>query len=186
MQSAFPLEVRAFSEPLELQLQCSNLPKLIILSGGADNKDVIANLFKYLSEITPKIPIIVLAYNHDAEIAKVAFSYGAKGYIPVALDFEIAVEAVRFVLAGGTYVPIEYLLMKTPPGALPSEALPGSGGVTARELEVVRAIQRGKSNKVIAYELSMREGTVKVHVRRIMKKLNAKIARTWQSNPNPS
>jgi DNA-binding NarL/FixJ family response regulator len=39
---------------------------------------------------------------------------------------------------------------------------------------VVRAIQKGKSNKIIAYELNMCESTVKVHVRRIMKKLNAK------------
>ena len=49
-----------------------------------------------------------------------------------------------------------------------------SGGVTARELAVVRAIQHGKSNKVIAYELGMCESTVKVHVRRVMKKLKAK------------
>jgi len=52
--------------------------------------------------------------------------------------------------------------------------LPASGVVTPRELEVVRAIQRGSSNKVIAYELGMCESTVKVHVRRVMKKLKAK------------
>ena len=46
--------------------------------------------------------------------------------------------------------------------------------VTPRELAVIRAIRNGKSNKVIAYELGMCESTVKVHVRRIMKKLNAK------------
>jgi DNA-binding NarL/FixJ family response regulator len=58
------------------------------------------------------------------------------------------------------------------PGAAPFP--PTSGLVTARELAVVRAIQKGKSNKVIAYELNMCESTVKVHVRRIMKKLTAK------------
>jgi DNA-binding CsgD family transcriptional regulator len=42
------------------------------------------------------------------------------------------------------------------------------------ELAVVRAIQQGKSNKVITYHLNMRESTVKVHVRNIIKKLKAK------------
>ncbi|MBV8797547.1 MAG: response regulator transcription factor, partial [Hyphomicrobiales bacterium] len=49
-----------------------------------------------------------------------------------------------------------------------------SGGVTAREAAVIRAIQQGKPNKVIAYELNMCESTVKVHVRNLMKKMKAK------------
>jgi DNA-binding NarL/FixJ family response regulator len=48
------------------------------------------------------------------------------------------------------------------------------GLVTARELTVIRAIQQGKSNKIIAHELNMCESTVKVHVRNVMKKLKAK------------
>ena len=40
-------------------------------------------------------------------------------------------------------------------------------------MAVIRALQQGKSNKVIAYELNMCESTVKVHVRNIMKKLHA-------------
>jgi len=45
---------------------------------------------------------------------------------------------------------------------------------TARQAAVVEALRRGKANKVIAYELNMRESTVKVHVRNIMKKLKAR------------
>ena len=44
---------------------------------------------------------------------------------------------------------------------------------TARQAAVVEALQRNKANKIIAYELKMRESTVKVHVRNIMKKLHA-------------
>ena len=43
-----------------------------------------------------------------------------------------------------------------------------------RETEVLRLLARGKANKQIAYELNMREGTVKVHIRNIMRKLKAK------------
>src|SRR5271163_1511307 len=172
MQSALPLHVQTFSEVEELQR--NQLPSLILICEIEDNRDSAANVFKLLSQIAPRIPVIVLAYNNDAEIAKAAIGHGVKGYIPVTLGFDIAIEAVRFVLAGGTYVPIDYVLTRSWPGNLPRESLPASGAVTARELAVVRAIQQGRSNKVIAYELGMCEGTVKVHVRRIMKKLNAK------------
>ena len=172
VQSAFPLHIQTFSEAVELQR--GQLPNLILISEIGDNRDSGANVFKLLSQIAPRIPVIVLAYNNDAEMAKAAIGHGVKGYIPVTLGFDIAVEAVRFVLAGGTYVPIDYVLMRSWPGDPPRESLPTSGAVTDRELAVVRAIQHGKSNKVIAYELGMCESTVKVHVRRIMKKLKAK------------
>ena len=115
----------------------------------------------------------MLAYNNDPELVRTAIWHGVKGYIPVTMGFEITIEAVRFVLAGGTYVPMDCLLGRDWSGEAAQPA-PISDLVTARELAVVRAIQKGKSNKVIAYELDMCESTVKVHVRRIMKKLKAK------------
>jgi DNA-binding NarL/FixJ family response regulator len=45
---------------------------------------------------------------------------------------------------------------------------------TTRQLAVIAALRKGKANKIIAYELNMRESTVKVHVRNIMKKLKAR------------
>jgi DNA-binding NarL/FixJ family response regulator len=44
---------------------------------------------------------------------------------------------------------------------------------TERQEEVVQALRRGKANKIIAHELNLRESTVKVHIRNIMKKLKA-------------
>ena len=58
--------------------------------------------------------------------------------------------------------------------ALAPPAPRASGGVTPREVAVIRALQQGKPNKVIAYELNMCESTVKVHVRNLMKKMKAK------------
>ena len=174
MQSALPLQIRTFSQAIELQRIADQTPKLILLSALDDNNEPSESVFKLLSQIAPSIPIIVLAYKNDTKTAKAAISYGAKGYIPVTSGFEITIEAVRFVLAGGIYVPVDYLFMTTWAGDQPSNPPPGSGPVTARELAVVRAIQLGKSNKVIAYELGMCEGTVKVHLRRIMKKIKAR------------
>ena len=123
-----------------MQHKCHNLPNLILLSAIEESKEASANHFKILSQIAPGIPIIVLACNNDAQMAKAAIRHGAKGYIPVTLGFDIAVEAVRFVLAGGTYVPIDCLLTRSWRENLPSEAAPASGALTARELAVVRAI----------------------------------------------
>jgi DNA-binding NarL/FixJ family response regulator len=173
VQSAFPLPVHTYSTAIELEQQhLLTSPQLIIFSWAEDSKLANTNPLKVLSELAPRIPVIVLAYNNDAELARTAICHGAKGYIPVTMGFEIAIEAVRFVLAGGTYVPMDCLLARDPPGDAPSQ--PTTGLVTGRELAVIRAIQKGKSNKIIAYELNMCESTVKVHVRNIMKKLNAK------------
>jgi DNA-binding NarL/FixJ family response regulator len=49
-----------------------------------------------------------------------------------------------------------------------------SGGLTARELTVVRGIRHGKSTKVIAYELNVAESTVKAHMHNVLRKLSAK------------
>ena len=46
-------------------------------------------------------------------------------------------------------------------------------GLSSREKDVLEGLVAGKANKIIAYELNMRESTVKVHVRNIMKKLHA-------------
>ena len=113
VQSAFPLPVLTYSTAIELEQQhLLTSPKLIIFSWAEDNREASTNALKVLSELAPRIPVIVLAYNNDAELARTAICHGAKGYIPVTMGFEIAIEAMRFVLAGGTYVPMDYLLAR--------------------------------------------------------------------------
>lgn len=64
-----------------------------------------------------------------------------------------------------------------PPAALvvpaPAPAAASLPGFTPREAQVIEALQRGRSNKVIAGDLNLSENTVKVHVRHIMRKLKA-------------
>jgi DNA-binding NarL/FixJ family response regulator len=174
MQSAFSLPVVTCSTLAELELKLKDASAaIVILSWMEASNEANANALNALSELVPRAPVIVLADKSDADMARTAIRHGAKGYIPCTLGFNIAVEAVRFVLAGGTYVPIDCVLA-TGPGVLASPASRPSGGVTAREVAVIRALQQGKSNKVIAYELNMCESTVKVHVRNLMKKMKAK------------
>ena len=174
MQSAFSLPILTCStlSELELGLKAASAA-IVIVSWMEGGNEVNTSVLNALSELVPNVPVVVLAQTNDADLARTAIRHGAKGYIPSTLGFDITVEAVRFVLAGGTYVPMDCVLA-TGSSALSSAVPRPSGGVTAREAAVIRALQQGKSNKVIAYELNMCESTVKVHVRNLMKKMKAK------------
>jgi DNA-binding NarL/FixJ family response regulator len=183
MQRALSSPVVTYSTPSELEGATST--KLVVLSLMDGSQEACAGALLGLTEHIPGVPVIVLASTNDVGLARTAISHGAKGYIPCAMGFEIALEAMRFVLAGGSYAPVDCLLASpvqgqasetlrgqpSPPSSKVSEPL---CDLTPRERKVVRAIQRGKPNKIIAYELNMCESTVKVHVRNVMKKWKAK------------
>jgi DNA-binding NarL/FixJ family response regulator len=172
---ALPLPIFTYSTVFELEQQHSPAsPEIVIVSLTEAGSEAVVNILTKLSELFPGIPVIVLADKTDPELALTAIRHGARGYIPFTLRFDIAVEAVRFVLAGGTYVPMDCVLATGGSGIAAAQPSPSAEAVTSRELAVVRAIQQGKSNKVIAYHLNMCESTVKVHVRNIMKKFKAK------------
>ena len=174
MQSAFSLPILTCSTLSELELGLEAAPAaIVIVSWMEASNEANTNVLNALSELVPNVPVVVLAQTNDVDLARTAIRHGAKGYIPSTLGFDITIEAVRFVLAGGTYVPMD-CVFATGPSTLASPVPRPSGGVTAREVAVVRALQQGKSNKVIAYELNMCESTVKVHVRNLMKKMKAK------------
>ena len=147
--------------------------RLVIISLDETDAQESAKALSIISNLAPSLPTIVLSSKYNLGLMRAVMGRGAKGYIPMTMGFEIAVEAVRFVLAGGTYVPVQCLLSSIPSADAPSRPT-AAGAITSRELAVVRAIHQGKPNKIIAYELNMCESTVKVHVRHIMKKLRAK------------
>jgi DNA-binding NarL/FixJ family response regulator len=174
MQSAFSLPILTCSTLSELELGLKTASAAIVIVSLMEASDEVnIDVLNALSELVPDVPVVVLAQKNDVHLVRTAIRHGAKGYIPCTLGFDIAVEAMRFVLAGGTYVPMECVLA-TGPSVQASPVPRPSGGVTAREVAVIRALQQGKSNKVIAYELNMCESTVKVHVRNLMKKMKAK------------
>src|ERR1700748_299259 len=84
-----------------------SLPIVTWMEGGNEANTSVLNA---LSELVPNVPVVVLAQTNDADLARTAIRHGAKGYIPSTLGFDITVEAVRFVLAGGTYVPMDCVL----------------------------------------------------------------------------
>jgi DNA-binding NarL/FixJ family response regulator len=128
-----------------------------------------------LKKLASMVPTVLLSEAEDAEQILSALECGIRGYIPTSVTIDVAVEAMRLVRAGGTYIPASSLMSWRKAS---TEALPLADGqidgFTTRQAVVLKALRQGKANKRIAYELNMREGTVKVHVRNIMKKLKAR------------
>ena len=128
-----------------------------------------------LKQAQNQVPTIILNDLDEPDEVIGALNGGARGYIPTSVPLQVAIEAMRLVKAGGVFVPASSLVaMRQTKPANSSEQATKTGPFTARQSAVVDALCRGKANKVIAYELDMRESTVKVHVRNIMKKLKAK------------
>jgi DNA-binding NarL/FixJ family response regulator len=85
----------------------------------------------------------------------------------------LTIEVIRLVRAGGTFAPVNIPLMRQASEQARDHLDPPSNQFTPRQLLVLEHLQRGSANKIIAHELALSEGTVKVHVRNIMKKLRA-------------
>jgi DNA-binding NarL/FixJ family response regulator len=110
-------------------------------------------------------PVAILSGHASREIADAALKAGAQGFIPKTLSARSLLSAARFMAAGETYVPVEFL--QQPEGSR-------GGPLTRRELEVLRGICEGKANKEIARDLDLQEVTVKLHVKTLSRKLEAR------------
>ncbi|MBE7184195.1 MAG: response regulator transcription factor [Methylobacterium mesophilicum] len=174
----FKLKILHYSSMEEWKLDKDFNPPLsaILLNIGGRKVSEAATeneIRKVSAEFAP-VPVILLADTDDLAQILTALEYGARGYIPSSVGVEVCIEAIGLAMAGGTFVPASsvFAMRKLiPNGGEPARPL--SGMFTLRQAEVVEALRRGKANKIIAYELNLRESTVKVHIRNIMKKLKA-------------
>ena len=135
-----------------------------------------ADTLSRLVEALPATPIAVLADDEDLEAIMGALRAGARGYLPTNLRPAVVGEAVRLICAGETYAPTATLLRELEPArsaAEPQRVATVTCHFSSRQLQIIECLHRGIPNKCIAYELAMSQGTVKVHIRNIMKKLGA-------------
>ena len=122
----------------------------------------------------PTVPLVVLSDTDDereAEASRKMLESGANGFIPTRTSSVfITVGAIRLVKDGGALEPFE---QRRPARRPDTHGVERPSRLTAREMAVLGLLQRGKANKIIAHELSMSENTVKIHVRNIMRKMDA-------------
>jgi len=102
------------------------------------------------------------------EIAEKALDAGAAGFVPKTLPAKSMINAVRFMAMGEQYAPIDFMTAvdETPINPLAEKLSP-------RELQVLKGLTEGKSNKEIASDLDLQEPTVKLHVKTLYRKVGA-------------
>lgn len=119
-----------------------------------------------LREAAPTLPCVVASGQEDPATIRSVLAAGAAGFIPKSERAEVLLSALRLVLAGGTYVPPR--LLQAPLSA------PSASVLTPRQLDVLRCLMQGEPNKVIARQLGLTEGTVKIHIAAILRVLQAR------------
>jgi DNA-binding NarL/FixJ family response regulator len=160
------VEASNHAEALAL-VACEPLPDLMLMDlhmPGANGLDGV----REMRQRAPQVPLAVVSADDDPAAVRALLSLGVAGFIPKTDSPGVIASAVRLILAGGVYAP---------PGLVGAAAAPNgaeASGLTGRQMDVVRLLARGLSNKAIARELGVSEGTVKVHLLAVFRALDVR------------
>jgi two-component system nitrate/nitrite response regulator NarL len=111
--------------------------------------------------------VALMSGEANKQIAEDALEAGAAGFIPKSLPAKSLVNAIKFMAMGEQYAPIDFMtaIEKTP-------ANPLADKLTERELQMLKGLTEGKSNKQIARDLEIQEPTVKLHMKTLYRKMD--------------
>ena len=122
----------------------------------------------------PVVPLIVVSGLDGAREVHAVLSAGASGYIPKSAGAQVMIQAIKLVLAGGQYLPPQLMQAFADSASDPAAKVSTSGPeateparlelLSPRQKEVFALLAKGLSNKMIARQLDITEGTVKSHV----------------------
>lgn len=134
----------------------------LLLPGGIDGIETT----RRIRERAPAVAVVALTASLDEARMMGALRAGAAGYVRKDAEPELLLAAVRAVARGKTFID----------PAVAGQVLDGASSradLTTREVEVLRHLALGRSNKEIGDALSISEETVKTHVARLLAKLQA-------------
>lgn len=144
--------------PFDLVLLDFNMPGM---NGLAGLKQAITS--------HPNQSFAILSGTAPNSIAQDAVSAGAIGFVPKTMGAKSLMNAVRFMVAGETFFPASALQADEPAAENELDKL-----LSLREKQVLKGLYLGQSNKEIARDLDLQEVTIKLHVRTLCRKLDAK------------
>lgn len=151
---------------------------LLCATGLEPTRIAVRRNVAFVVQAVPAAQVIVVSDIEEAPEIVEALEQGAKGYIPMSANLDVAVAAIRLVRAGGSFVPACSLAAFRSVAASTSDPKGrderDESLFTNRQLDVIRLLRQGEANKRIAYSLNVGENTVKVHVRNIMQKIKAR------------
>ncbi|MBK6862741.1 MAG: response regulator transcription factor [Ideonella sp.] len=150
-------------------------PDLILLDNhlpGVNGVDALPAL----REAAPRARVLMLTISEDEHDLAAALRGGACGYLLKTIEGDALAAAIRRAMHGESVIAAEMtgklVSAFQAASAPPAEPAPGPGdSLSPRELETLRLIARGASNKEIGRELGIAETTVKIHVQHLLRKL---------------
>jgi DNA-binding NarL/FixJ family response regulator len=146
------------------------VPDLVLIDLNMPGMDGLHGL-RRLREAFPALAIVVASGQDDPATIRAALEIGANGFIPKIDPPDLLLQALRVVRAGGVYIPArsngDLRGIMTGPS-------PNASGLTPRQLDVLRLLLKGEPNKLIARQLGLTEGTVKIHIAAILRALQAR------------
>jgi len=163
------------SGPEGLKRAAELKPDIVLLDMRMPEMDGISVL-KKLKEMDAKLPVAMLTTSSDESDLVGALQNGAQGYLLKDMEPDELVVALRDIIAGKTVVAPD--LAPVLASALQAKDAPKEEKedpfaiLTPREYEILTLLAEGQSNKVIARNLGISDGTVKLHVKAILRKLN--------------
>ncbi|MGB1214365.1 MAG: response regulator transcription factor [Pikeienuella sp.] len=114
-------------------------------------------------------PVALISGAADKAIAQDALAAGAAGFLPKSMAAKSLISAVKFMIMGEQYAPIDFMTAEDPEVDHPLKSK-----LSERELQVLDGLCKGHSNKEIARDLDLQEVTIKLHVKTLCRKLDAK------------
>jgi DNA-binding NarL/FixJ family response regulator len=163
---------RAFQ--LAAALEGLGLILLDISVPGGSGLDTLASFRERL----PAVPVVVLSASQRHEDVIRALDLGAMGFIPKAQSSQLMINALRFVLAGGVYLPADLLLEHGPASRESATGVTEAVrdyreiGLTERQAQVLALLVQDKPNTLICRDLDLAEGTVEAHMAAILATLH--------------
>ncbi len=126
----------------------------------------------FIREHSPKVSIIVISSEDSPKIIQSTIESGASGFIPKSSPWKILVAALELVLNGGIYLPMQAINESA--RLTKEKKFSEEEHLTDRQKEVLKLAIRGISNKAIALDLGIAEGTVKAHLSTAYKALGVR------------
>ncbi|MFZ0254824.1 MAG: response regulator [Gammaproteobacteria bacterium] len=148
-------------------------PDVILLDLRMPDMDGLAVLNR-LRTMGLTIPVVMLTTSSEERDLVQSLRSGAKGYLLKDMEPDALLSSLQEILLGKTVVASDMtaVLAKVVQGDVSAVRLQsGFGELTPREMEILCHLAEGQSNKVIARELGISDGTVKLHVKSILRKL---------------
>jgi len=159
------------TDAVALLEQKGTAPGLIILS--RPDPEELADALERLRTLCPSTRVVVLHEQGDVRLVAEALRHGVDGFLLTELSSEAFVLFLQLALTGEKVLPagLAQDLARRPHLTLPQDEPPPS--LSDRDIQVLRFLAKGMSNKAIAKSLDMTEAAVKGHLKTLLRKISA-------------